>query len=105
MFDSIASMSLVLRWIDRAVSMTRGAYDTSFAKLVLLVAYRDSRRSENQGILRYQFHYLARFVLLNSVSTSLRFVGERLVTVWIVLERFVSVCDRFGTVWTVLGTF
>ena len=63
-----------------------------FAELVSLVAYCDSRRSENQRILRDQFHWLARFVFSqNSVSASLRVVGERLGTGWIVLERFVSV--------------
>ena len=50
------------RWIDRYVSMTRTAYDASFAKLVSFVAYRGSRRSEDQRILRILFHWLARFV-------------------------------------------
>ena len=62
--------------------MTRAAYDASFAKLVSLVACRDSRRYENQSIIRYQFHWLARFVLVNSVLTSLGFVYVR--------ERFLS---------------
>ena len=62
--------------------MTRAAYDASFAKLVSLVACRDSRRYENQSIIRYQFHWLARFVLVNSVLTSLGFVCVR--------ERFLS---------------
>ena len=57
--------------------MTRAAYDASFAKLVSLVASRDSRRYENQSIIRYQFHWLARFVLVNSVLTSLGFVCVR----------------------------
>ena len=51
----------------RAVSMTRAAYDVSFAKLVSLVACRDSRRYENQRIIRYFFYWLARFVFVNSV--------------------------------------
>ena len=66
-------------------------YDASFDKLVSLVAYRDSRRSENQRVLREQFHWLARFVFLNSVSASWGVLSERLGAVWIVLERFVSV--------------
>ena len=45
----------------------------------------------------------ARFVFLKSVSASLGIVWERLGTVWIVLERFVSAWDRLGTVWSVLG--
>ena len=60
------------------MSITRAAYDASFAKLVSLVAYRDSRRSENQRIRRDQFHWLARFVFLNSVSASLGVFWERL---------------------------
>ena len=55
-------VSWVDRWIDQAVSITREAYDALFAKLVSLVAYFDSRRSENQRILRDQFHWLTRFV-------------------------------------------
>ena len=51
--------------------MTRAAYDASFAKLVLLVTCRDSRRYENQSIIRYMFHLLARFVFVNCVLTSL----------------------------------
>ena len=84
-------------WVDR--------YDASFAKLVSLAAYRDSRRSENQNALRDQFHWLARCVFLNPVSASLGVFGERLGTVWIVPERFVRVWDRLGTVWSVLGAF
>ena len=57
--------------------MTRAAYDASFAKLVSLVACRDSRRYENQSIIRYLFHLLARFVFVNSVLTSLEFVCVR----------------------------
>ena len=33
------------------MSVTRAAYDASFANLVSHVAYRDSRRYENQSIL------------------------------------------------------
>ena len=51
------------------MSITRAAYDASFAKLVSLLAYLYSRRSENQSILRYLFHGLARFVFVNSVPT------------------------------------
>ena len=47
--------------IDRAVSMTRVAYDASFAKLVSLDTYCDSRRSGNQRILRYLFRWLGSF--------------------------------------------
>ena len=61
------------RRIDRAVSVTRQAYDASFAKLVSLVAYRVSRRDENQSILLYLFHWLARFVFVDSVPASLFF--------------------------------
>ena len=57
--------------------MTRAAYDASFAKLVSLVAYRDSRRSENQRVPRDLFYWLARFVFLSSVSASLGIVGEQ----------------------------
>ena len=53
--------------------MTRAAYDASFAKLVSLVACRDSRRYENQSIIRYFFYWFARFVFVNSVLTSLDF--------------------------------
>ena len=53
------------------MSVTCEAYDTSFAKLVLLVAYRDSRRSEIQLILRDLFYWLARFVFLNTVPALL----------------------------------
>ena len=59
--------------IDRAVSVNRAAYDASFAQLVSLVAYGDSRRYENQSILRYLFRWLARFVFVNSVPASLDF--------------------------------
>ena len=43
------------------MSLTRGAYDASFSKLVSLVAYRDPRRSENQRILCDKFHWSAKF--------------------------------------------
>ena len=62
--------------------MTRAAYDASFAKLVSLVASRDSRRYENHSIIRYLSHWLARFVFVNSVLTSLGFVCVR--------ERFLN---------------
>ena len=42
--------------------MTRAAFDASFAKFVSLVAYRYSRHSENQRILRDLLHWLARLV-------------------------------------------
>ena len=74
--------------------ITRGAYDASFAKLVSLVAYRESRRSQNQRILRDRFHWLSlssSFFVLNIVSASLRFVWECLGMVGIILERFVNV--------------
>ena len=57
--------------------MTRAAYDASFAKLVSLVACRDSRRYENQSIIRYFFYWLARFDFVNAVLTSLEFVCVR----------------------------
>ena len=57
--------------------MTRAPYDASFAKPVSLVASRDSRRYENQSIIRYLSHWLARFVFVNSVLTSLGFVCVR----------------------------
>ena len=69
----------IYRWIDRAVSMIRAPYDASFAKLVSLVASRDSRRL-NQSIIRYLFHWMARFIFVSSVLASLGFV-----CVW---ERF-----------------
>ena len=53
------------------MSVSRAAYDASFAKLVSLVAYRDSSRSENQRILYDLFHWLARFVSLNSAPAPL----------------------------------
>ena len=53
------------------MSITRAAYDASFATLVLLVAYRDSRRSEKQRILRDQFHCLARLVFIFFLSAPL----------------------------------
>ena len=81
------------------------AYDASFAKRVSLVAYRDSRRSENQRIIRDQFNWLARVVFPNSLSVSLGVFLERLRTVWIVLERFESVWDRLGQVWSVFLVF
>ena len=55
--------------------MARAACDASFAKFVSLVAYRDSRRSENQITLRHLFTWLARFVSLNSVPASLGVLG------------------------------
>ena len=57
--------------------MTRAAYDASFAKLVSPIACRDSRRYENQSIIRYFFYWLARFVFVNSVLSSLGFVCVR----------------------------
>ena len=57
--------------MDRAVSVTRAAYDASFAKLVSLVANRDFRRSDNQRILCDLFYWLARFVFPHSVPASL----------------------------------
>ena len=56
--------------------MTRVACDASFAKLVSLVAYRDSRRSENQRILRDQFHWLARFVFYVLFQHHWGFIGS-----------------------------
>ena len=56
------------------MSVTRAAYDASFAKLVSLVAYRGSRRYENQSILGYLFRWLARFVFVSSVPASSCFV-------------------------------
>ena len=88
------------------MSITRAAHEASFAKLVSLVAYRDSRRAENQRILRDQFHWLARlFFVLNSVPASFGVLLERLGTVWrSLLERVVSLCsslecfsERFNT--------
>ena len=76
------------------MSISRGGYDAPFAKLVSLVAYHDSRRSDNHRILRDQFDWLARFVFLNSVSASLGFVCERFGTIRVVLEGFVGVWDR-----------
>ena len=55
--------------------MCRAAYDAPFAKLVSLVAYRDSRRSENQRTLLDLFRWLARFVFPNSVPASLGDLG------------------------------
>ena len=52
-----------------SLSVTRAAYDASFAKLVPLVTYRDSRRFANQRTSRDWFHWLVRFVSLNSVPT------------------------------------
>ena len=52
------------------MSVTRAAYDASFAKFVSLVAYRGSRRSENQGVLHDLIHLLVRFVRPNSVPAS-----------------------------------
>ena len=46
-----------------------------FPKLVALVAYRDSRCLENQIILRDLFRWLAWFVFLKFVLTSLGVVG------------------------------
>ena len=47
------------------------------AKLVSLVACRDSSRYENQSILRYLFNWLARFVFVSSVQASQGFVCVR----------------------------
>ena len=65
--------------------MSRVAYDASFAKLVSLIAHRDSIRSEDQRILRNQFHWLARFVFLKSVSAPLGVVWEQFGLFWSVL--------------------
>ena len=53
------------------MSVARTAYDASFAKLVSLVAYHDSRRSENQRFLRDLCHWMGQFVFLNYVLASL----------------------------------
>ena len=63
------------------MSVTRAAYDASFTKLVSLVAYRDSRRSENQRTLRDLFHWLARFIFLNCAQHQWEFFG-RLGAAW-----------------------
>ena len=55
--------------------MTRAAYDAPFAKLVSLVAYRGSRRSGNQRILRDLFRWLARFVSKSSFSIIVNYLG------------------------------
>ena len=78
------------------MSITCAAYDASFAKLVSLVAHRDSNRSEKQRILRDQSVGWLDSFFLNSVR-------ERLGTIRIVLEHFVSDWDRLGAVWSVLG--
>ena len=57
------------------MSIIRAAYDASFAKLVSLVAYRISRRSENQRVLRDMFHWLVRLFFSNSVPASLGILG------------------------------
>ena len=77
------------------MSITRGAYDASNAKLVSLVACRASRRFENQTTLRDQFHWLARFVFLNSVSAPLG----------VLLEAFESGLDCSGPFCERLGSF
>ena len=56
------------------MSITRAGYDASFANLVSLAVYRDSRRSESQIIVRDQFHWLARSIFKNSVSALLEVV-------------------------------
>ena len=57
------------------MSVIRATYDASFAKLVSFVAYRDSRRSENQRILRDLFHLLTRLISLSSIPASLGVLG------------------------------
>ena len=49
MYVSIVSVvSIVGRYMNRSsCEYDRAAYDASFAKLVSLVAYRDSKRSDN----------------------------------------------------------
>ena len=89
-----------------SVSLTRAAYDASFAKLVSLLAYRDSRRFENHISLCDQFQWFGRFVFLNSISASLGVVWERLGPVWIILDNFMSVWDRLcGLGWERLEAF
>ena len=77
LYVSIASVvSIVGRWMNRSsCGSYRAAFDASCAKLVSLVAYRDSRRSENQRILHDVFQCLARFVFLNAVPASLAVWG------------------------------
>ena len=91
------------------MSIICGAYDASFSKLASLSAYRDSRRSENHRILRYQFHWLARFVCLIVFQHHWGVFWEHLETVWVwerisVWERFGSVWERSGSDWEVWGT-
>ena len=70
------------------MSITCGAYDAAkLVLLVLLVAYRDSRRSKIQRILRDQFHWLARFVFL---KRKYQHYWELLGSVW----------ERFGLFWS-----
>ena len=61
--------------------MTREAYDASFANLVSLVANRDSRRSENQKIIRDLFRWFSFFFLDKLCSSVIGCFGG----VW---ERF-----------------
>ena len=72
------------------MSVIRAAYVALFAKLVSLVAYRDSRRSENQRFLRDLFHWSARFVFLNSVPASLG-------------DPSIVILRRVGATWCILG--
>ena len=81
------------------MSITCATYDASFANLVSLVAYRDFRRSENQRFLRDQFHWLARFVFINSVSASLEVfpsqgVGLGFSLCWSELCSYTRGCSR-----------
>ena len=48
--------------------MIRASYDASFAKLVSLVAYLDSRRSENLRILTWPVSLVSSIRFLNYVS-------------------------------------
>ena len=70
---------------------------------LLLIA--NPGRSENQRVLREQLHWLARIVFLSSLLASLEVCCERLGTVLIFPERFVSVWDRLGIVRSILGMF
>ena len=87
------------------MSIIRAAYAASFVKLVSRVAYLGSRRSDNQRSVRNHLFWPARFVFRNSVSAPLGVVWKRLGTVWIVLERIVSVWSRFGTVVNICVVF
>ena len=89
----------------------RVAYEASFAVLVFLVVHHDSRRFENQRILRDRFHWLPRFVFLSYVSASLEVFWsgkgldcsgapcERLGSFRNSLECLSSVLQRLGSVW------